>query len=65
MGEPGLAAPASILDLLNYQLHLLLSFSTAEVTRLCEREHGITRHEWGGGFKSEAQQRLQWMEVEC
>jgi hypothetical protein len=46
MGEPGLAAPASILDLLNYQLHLLLSFSTAEVTRLCEREHGITRHEW-------------------
>jgi DNA-binding MarR family transcriptional regulator len=47
MGEPGLAAPASILDLLNYQLHLLLSFSTAEVTRLCEREHGITRHEWG------------------
>lgn len=47
MGEPALAAPASILDLLNYQMHLILGFSTAGVTRLCEREFGITRHEWG------------------
>lgn len=47
MGEPDLAAPASILDLLNYQMHLILSFSTAGVTRLCEREFGVTRHEWG------------------
>lgn len=47
MGEPDLDAPASILDLLNYQLHVLLSFSTAEVVRLCEQDHGITRHEWG------------------
>lgn len=47
MGEPALGAPASILDLLNYQMHLILSFSTAGVIRLCEREFGITRHEWG------------------
>ena len=47
MGEPALQAPGSILDLLNYQMHLILSFSTAGVTRLCEREFGITRHEWG------------------
>ena len=47
MGRPDLAAPGSILDLLNYQMHLVLSFSTAGVTRLCEREYGITRHEWG------------------
>ena len=47
MGEPALAAPTSILDLLNYQMHLILGFSTAGVTRLCEREFGITRHEWG------------------
>lgn len=47
MAEPDLAAPRSILDLLNYQLHLVLSFSTADVVRLCEREFGITRHEWG------------------
>ncbi len=47
MGEPRLDDPHSILDLLNYQLHVLLSFSTAEVVRLCEQEMGITRHEWG------------------
>jgi len=47
MGKPALAEPASILDLLNYQMHLVLSFSAAGVTRLCEREFGITRHEWG------------------
>lgn len=47
MGEPALAAPRSLLDLLNYQLHILLSFSTAGVTRMCEQEFGITRHEWG------------------
>ena len=47
MGAPALDAPASLLDLLNYQMHLILSFSTAGVTRLCEREFGITRHEWG------------------
>lgn len=47
MGTPALHGPASILDLLNYQMHLILSFSTAGVTRLCEREFGITRHEWG------------------
>jgi DNA-binding MarR family transcriptional regulator len=47
MGEPALASPQSILDLLNYQLHMLLSFSTAGVTRICEQEFGITRHEWG------------------
>lgn len=47
MGAPALESPASLLDLLNYQMHLILSFSTAGVTRLCEREFGITRHEWG------------------
>lgn len=47
MGEPALHAPASLLDLLNYQMHLVLSFSTADVIRLCERDFGITRHEWG------------------
>lgn len=47
MGAPALAAPGSILDLLNYQMHVILSFSTAEVVRLCERDFGITRHEWG------------------
>jgi DNA-binding MarR family transcriptional regulator len=47
MAEPALHAPQSILDLLNYQLHVLMSFSTAGVTRMCEQEFGITRHEWG------------------
>jgi DNA-binding MarR family transcriptional regulator len=47
MGQPALVAPQSILDLLNYQLHVLLSFSTAGITRICEQEFGITRHEWG------------------
>lgn len=47
MGQPALHAPASLLDLLNYQMHLVLGFSTADVTRLCERDFGITRHEWG------------------
>jgi DNA-binding MarR family transcriptional regulator len=47
MGAPQLAAPCTILDLLNYQLHVLLSHSTAGVTRMCEQEFGITRHEWG------------------
>lgn len=47
MGQPALHAPAGLLDLLNYQMHLVLSFSTADVTRMCERDFGITRHEWG------------------
>lgn len=47
MGEPALHSPTSLLDLLNYQMHLVLSFSTADVIRLCERDFGITRHEWG------------------
>lgn len=47
MGRPDFAAPRGLLDLLNYQMHLVLSFSTAGVTRMCEREFGITRHEWG------------------
>lgn len=47
MPEPALHAPRTILDLLNYQLHVLISFSTAGVTRLCERDFGVTRHEWG------------------
>jgi DNA-binding MarR family transcriptional regulator len=47
MAAPDFAAPQSILDLLNYQMFLVLSFSTAGVTRMCEREFGITRHEWG------------------
>lgn len=47
MPEPALHAPRTLVDLLNYQLHVLMSFSTAGVTRLCERDFGITRHEWG------------------
>lgn len=47
MGEPDFVAPRSLLDLLNYQMHLVLGFSTAGVIRMCEREFGITRHEWG------------------
>lgn len=47
MRAPDFEAPASILDLLNYQLHLTLSFSAADVVRLCGQQHGISRHEWG------------------
>lgn len=47
MAAPDFSAPRGIMDLLNYQMYLGLSFSTAGVTRLCEREFGITRHEWG------------------
>ena len=47
MGAPDFEAPGSILDLLNYQLHLVLGFSSAPVVRMCEREFGITLHEWG------------------
>jgi DNA-binding MarR family transcriptional regulator len=47
MAAPDFAQPRSILDLLNYQMYLVLSFSSAGVTRMCEREFGITRHEWG------------------
>lgn len=47
MRAPDFESPASILDLLNYQLHLTLSFSAAGVSRLCEQRHGISRHEWG------------------
>ena len=47
MGEPRLADPQGVTDLLNYQLFLILGFASAPVVRLCEGEFGITRHEWG------------------
>lgn len=47
MGEPRLSDPQGLTDLLNYQLHLILGFSSAPIVRLCENEFGITLHEWG------------------
>jgi DNA-binding MarR family transcriptional regulator len=43
---PQLKEPRSILDLVNYQMHLIQSFSASSVTRMCEGEFGITRREW-------------------
>lgn len=45
-GVPQLTAPRSILDLLNFQLHMTETAGSANVTRLCEGEFGITRREW-------------------
>jgi DNA-binding MarR family transcriptional regulator len=43
---PQLKEPRSLLDLVNYQMHLIQSFSASSVTRMCEGEFGITRREW-------------------
>lgn len=43
---PQLRDPASILELVNYQLHLIGAMSSSVVTRICEGEFGITRREW-------------------
>ena len=43
---PQLAQPRNILDLLNYQLYMIESASSMNVTRLCEGDFGITRREW-------------------
>jgi DNA-binding MarR family transcriptional regulator len=43
---PNLRDPRSILDLVNYQMHVIESCSSSNVTRICEGEFGITRREW-------------------
>jgi len=45
-GTPQLRAPRTILDMVNYQMHLIESRSASNVTRMCEGEFGITRREW-------------------
>ncbi len=45
-GVPQLSEPRNILDLLNYQLYMIESASSMNVTRLCEGDFGITRREW-------------------
>ncbi|MBS0447783.1 MAG: winged helix-turn-helix transcriptional regulator [Proteobacteria bacterium] len=43
---PTLREPRSLLDLVNYQMHMIESYSASNVTRMCEGEFGITRREW-------------------
>lgn len=45
-GVPELRHPRSILDLVNYQMHLIEAVNASNVTRICEGEFGITRREW-------------------
>lgn len=44
---PHLSHPRQVMDLLNYQFFVILGFGSAPVVQVCEREFGITRHEWG------------------
>lgn len=46
VASPHLREPRSILDLVNYQMYLIGSMNSADVTRMCEGEFGITRREW-------------------
>lgn len=46
VGLPTLREPRSILDLVNYQMHMIESYSASNITRMCEGEFGITRREW-------------------
>lgn len=45
-GVPHLRHPRSILDMVNYQMHLIEAVNSSNVTRICEGEFGITRREW-------------------
>lgn len=45
-GVPELRNPRSILDLVNYQMHLIEAVNSSNITRICEGEFGITRREW-------------------
>lgn len=47
LGEPRLADPGNITDLLNYQLFLVVGMGSAPIVRICGTQFGITRHEWG------------------
>ncbi len=43
---PQLADPRTIVDLVNFQLHLIVATNSSTVIRICEGEYGITRREW-------------------
>ncbi len=45
-GTPQLRDPRSIVDLVNFQLHLIEATNSSTVIRICEGEFGITRREW-------------------
>lgn len=43
---PQLSEPRSVVDLVNFQLHLIEATNSSMVIRICEGEFGITRREW-------------------
>lgn len=43
---PQLGDPRTIVDLVNFQLHLIEATNSSTVIRICEGEFGITRREW-------------------
>lgn len=45
-GARPLSHPRTIVDLVNFQLHLIEATNSSTVIRICEGEYGITRREW-------------------